>query len=225
MLLLLQTTLSSNLLPRALFPGFYGKAPCWGRGCSGPRLTAVNVGVPKCVTKQRSRDTARSSVRVIVFQMCRSLNCEERLPLLVSRLSNSVFWGVSSTEVVLFPVNSSTRKKLRLLCVGVTFVISSSRYERTKTQKTLGKFVILTNEVHKRRNENQSPWQICRKKLLGVTSDEHLKFTSHLDELSKRVSRKIGVMMRLKNVIPTFSRGWNLQIFGFATNKDGMALL
>ena len=62
-------------------------------------------------------------------------------------------------------------------------------------------------------------------KLLDVTFDEHLKFTSHLDELSKRVSRKIGVMMRLKNVIPTFSRGWNLQIFGFATNKDGMALL
>ena len=49
-------------------------------------------------------------------------------------------------------------------------------------------------------------WQICRKKLLGVTSDEHLKFTSHyLDELSKRVSRKIGVMMRLKNVIPTLA--------------------
>ena len=115
------------------------------------------------------------------------------------------FWGVSSTEVVLFPVNSSTRKKLRLLCarVGVTFVISSSRYERTKT---VGKFVILANEVRKRRNENQSPWQICRKKLLGVTSDEHLKFTSHLKELSKRVSRKIGVMMRLKNVIPTLAK-------------------
>ena len=126
--------------------------------------------------------------------------CQKRLPLLVS---DSVFWGVSSTEVVLFPVNSSTRKKLRLLCVGVTFVISSSRYERTKT---LGKFVILTNEVHKRRNENQSPWQICRKKLLGVTLDEHLKFTSHLKELSKRVSLKIGVMMRLKNVIPTLAK-------------------
>ena len=73
-----------------------------------PRLTAVNVGVPKCVTKQRSRDTARSSVWVIVFQICWSLNCEvERLPLLVF---DSVFWGVSSTEVVLFPLNSSTRK-------------------------------------------------------------------------------------------------------------------
>ena len=43
-------------------------------------------------------------------------------------------------------------------------------------------------------------YKICRKKLLGVTFDEHLKFTSHLKELSKRVSRKIGVMMRLKNV-------------------------
>ena len=41
-------------------------------------------------------------------------------------------------------------------------------------------------------------------KLLGVTFDEHLKFImSHLDELSKRVSREIGVLMRLKNLIPT----------------------
>ena len=48
-------------------------------------------------------------------------------------------------------------------------------------------------------------YKICRKKLLGVTFDERLKFTSHLKELSKRVSRKIGVMMRLKNVIPTLA--------------------
>ena len=40
-------------------------------------------------------------------------------------------------------------------------------------------------------------------KLLGVTFDEHLKCTSHLDELSKRVSGKTGVLMRLKNLIPT----------------------
>ena len=42
-------------------------------------------------------------------------------------------------------------------------------------------------------------------KLLGVTFDEHLKITSqlYLDELSKRVSRKIGVLMRLKYLIPT----------------------
>ena len=125
-----------------------------------PRLPAMNVGVPTCVTKQRSRDTARSWVWVIIFQICRSLNCEERLPLLVY----SVFWGVSSTEVVLFLINSSTRRNLRLLCFGVAFVISSSRYERTKA---LGKFVILTNEVHKRRNENQSPWQICRNEAIG----------------------------------------------------------
>ena len=42
--------------------------------------------------------------------------------------------------------------------------------------------------------------------LLGVTFDEHLKFTSYLDELSKRVSRKIGVLMRLKNLIPTSAK-------------------
>ena len=39
-------------------------------------------------------------------------------------------------------------------------------------------------------------------KLLGVTFDEHLKFISPLDDLSKRVPSKIGVLVRLKNLIP-----------------------
>ena len=43
-------------------------------------------------------------------------------------------------------------------------------------------------------------------KLLGVTFDEHLKFTSHLDELSKRISGKTGVLMRLQNLIPTLAK-------------------
>ena len=37
-------------------------------------------------------------------------------------------------------------------------------------------------------------------KLLSVTFDEHLKFTSHLDELSKSISRKTGFLMRLKKI-------------------------
>ena len=44
------------------------------------------------------------------------------------------------------------------------------------------------------------------RKLLGVTFDEHLKFSDHLDELSKRISRKIGVLMRPKNLIPTLAK-------------------
>ena len=43
-------------------------------------------------------------------------------------------------------------------------------------------------------------------KLMGVTFDEHLKFTSHLDELSKRISGKTGVLMRLQNLIPTLAK-------------------
>ena len=65
-------------------------------------------------------------------------------------------------------------------------------------------------------------------KLLGVTFDEHLKFTSHLDELSKRISRKTGVLMRLQNLIPTLAKLRILiQIVYFATIinllSDGMA--
>ena len=67
-------------------------------------------------------------------------------------------------------------------------------------------------------------------KLLGVTFDEHLKFTSPLDELSKRVPSKIiGVLVRLKNLIPTLLSNFGiLQIFYFATINllsDGLALL
>ena len=64
-------------------------------------------------------------------------------------------------------------------------------------------------------------------KLLGITFDEQLKFNSHLDELPKRVSRKIGVLIRLKNLTPTLANQ-NLQIFNFSTIillSDGMALL
>ena len=43
-------------------------------------------------------------------------------------------------------------------------------------------------------------------KLLGVTFDKHLKFNSHLDELSKRISRKTGVLMKLQNLIPTLAK-------------------
>ena len=194
--LLLQTTLASNLVPRALFPGFGAmeKRP-------GDEVALASFDRSECRGTE-VRDQTEIAWYCPQFSMGNSFPNMSVTELWIL-VFDSVFWGVSSTEVVLFPVNSSTRKKLRLLCVGVTFVISSSRYERTKT---LGKFVILTNEVHKRRNENQSPWQICRKKLLGVTFDEHLKFTSHLKELSKRVSRKIGVMMRLKNVIPTLAK-------------------
>ena len=107
-----------QLSPPTSSPGRFSRAlELWksalGTRLLWPRLTAMNVGVPKCVTKQRSRDTARSSVWVIVFQICRLLNCEERLPLLVF---DSVFWGVSSTEVVLFPVNSCTRKTFMRWC-------------------------------------------------------------------------------------------------------------
>ena len=43
-------------------------------------------------------------------------------------------------------------------------------------------------------------------KLLDVTFDEHLKFTSHLEERSKRISRKTGVLMRLQKLIPTLAK-------------------
>ena len=40
-------------------------------------------------------------------------------------------------------------------------------------------------------------------KLLGVTVDDRLNFNIHINEICKRASQRVGVMMRLKKPIPT----------------------
>ena len=43
-------------------------------------------------------------------------------------------------------------------------------------------------------------------KLLGVTFDERLMFGSYIDYLSKRASRKVGILIRLINLLPTLAK-------------------
>ena len=40
-------------------------------------------------------------------------------------------------------------------------------------------------------------------KLLGVTIDDQLNFNTHINEICKKASQRLGVMMRLKKLIPT----------------------
>ena len=40
-------------------------------------------------------------------------------------------------------------------------------------------------------------------KLLGVTFDDQLKFNTHIEELSKKSARKVGSVLRLRNLLPT----------------------
>ena len=40
-------------------------------------------------------------------------------------------------------------------------------------------------------------------KLLGVTIDSELNFSEHINTICKKASQKIGVLMRLRNLIPT----------------------
>ena len=47
-------------------------------------------------------------------------------------------------------------------------------------------------------------------KILGVHIDEKLNFGPHISEICKRVSKQIGVLNRLKNLIPTNAK---LQLF------------
>ena len=39
--------------------------------------------------------------------------------------------------------------------------------------------------------------------MLGVTTDDQLNFNIHINEICKRASQRVGVMMRLKKLIPT----------------------
>ena len=39
--------------------------------------------------------------------------------------------------------------------------------------------------------------------LLGVTIDNKLNFNHHINNVCKKASQRIGVLMRLKNLIPT----------------------
>ena len=43
-------------------------------------------------------------------------------------------------------------------------------------------------------------------KLLGVTFDEHLNFSRHIGEACKNASRKVGVLMRLRNMLTTSAK-------------------
>ena len=39
-------------------------------------------------------------------------------------------------------------------------------------------------------------------KLLGVTLDDELSFSTHISDICKMASKKVGVLVRLRNMIP-----------------------
>ena len=43
-------------------------------------------------------------------------------------------------------------------------------------------------------------------KLLGVTTDENLNFSRHIGEVCKKASRKVGVLMSLRNMLTTSAK-------------------
>ena len=49
--------------------------------------------------------------------------------------------------------------------------------------------------------------------LLGVTIDNNLNFNHHINNVCKKASQRIGVLMRLKNLIPTEAKHIKLQFF------------
>ena len=43
-------------------------------------------------------------------------------------------------------------------------------------------------------------------KLLGVTIDNKLNFSVHINITCKKANQRIGVLMRLKNLVPTVAK-------------------
>ena len=58
--------------------------------------------------------------------------------------------------------------------------------------------LLMKIDVMKNDTENHSQMN-----LLGVTIDEHLNFSKHIGEVCKNASRKVGVLMRLRNMLTT----------------------
>ena len=54
-------------------------------------------------------------------------------------------------------------------------------------------------------------------KLLGVNIDEHLNFSSHIGEVCENASRKVGVLIRLRNMLTTSAK---LKILIFVHNAS-----
>ena len=43
-------------------------------------------------------------------------------------------------------------------------------------------------------------------KLLGVTLDDELSFSTHISDICKKASKKVGVLVRLRNMIPRVAK-------------------
>ena len=52
-------------------------------------------------------------------------------------------------------------------------------------------------------------------KLLGVTLDDELRVSTHISDICKMASRKVGVLVRLRNMIPREAKlqGTNQQFY------------
>ena len=72
------------------------------------------------------------------------------------------------------------------------------------------------NICNKGSNEDSNPYNISVKgnlietsdglKLLGVTMDSRLNFSNHISSTCVKASQRIGVLMRLRNLIPTMAK-------------------
>ena len=56
-------------------------------------------------------------------------------------------------------------------------------------------------------------------KLLGVKIDEKLRFTGHIIGIYTKASQKVGVLVRLHNLIPCKAKTFTLQVFNSAPSN------
>ena len=73
-------------------------------------------------------------------------------------------------------------------------------YNKYKTMTVQNKREITNLTMSVQGNEIESTEKL---NLLGVTIDSKLNFNHHINNVCKKASQRIGVLMRLKNLIPT----------------------
>lgn len=86
---------------------------------------------------------------------------------------------------------------------------ASKWYASNLLKGNLSKYQTMT--LKHNRTENNTPLHFqgntikssdCLK-LLGVTIDEQLNFNTHINEICRKASQRVGVMLKLKKLIPT----------------------
>ena len=54
--------------------------------------------------------------------------------------------------------------------------------------------------------KNSQLEKVTKFKYLGVTINQHLTWHDHIDQIQRKVSKRLGVLLRIKHLLPAYAR-------------------